>query len=801
MLSRRMGVFIAIVLWTGAVHAQTTVFWTGGGDGVSFQDPANWNPAPGGQIPYDPGTGTVNIINQGSLVNNFVVDDDFAFAVLIDPALPDETAAESGGLTLDSTAAGVSALSLEFRKGVFVDMNTDGAEAFGGYAGDGDPATTETMIIDGPSVEVYGHFVSQGLQVALNEGLLTLRGTGNPINGATINFGGNLTGTLNSFETPENFVTEHLGKISVEGYPALQGANIEINSDGGSGTLVTVMSNPLRPGDFTGDGQITAADWVSFKGDLFTTYSAGSLRDGYLMGDLDADGDTDETDFVTFKSLYEAANGANSFAAVAAIPEPATLALAATGAAWLAVVRRRRKEAGFTHRARTAPGDSSPMIRTILAPALAFALVAAGGAARAAVVAEDSFNYADGTLAGLSGGTGWGSAWGDAVSVTGAGAGEFEIQGNQAIYVGDAANQGIRVQERTLASAIQATNADAITIDFDLIIGPTDNQIGRGIGVNFVNGGSVAFSIGKQINGGIMILGAEGIGSGTDNRLSDQLIASGAVGTFSLSASLSYNGTDSFLSLSDGTNTVDTTFAGQQIGFDAVQLAGYHRSTTSNGVDELSIDVTPLSGTRLTLEVDPMGNASLYNSTSAPVRLDLYKVTSPDGSLNVAYSGLEDSPAPAAGFPQGDDDGLGWEKVDANNASLLSEAYLTGDSELAVGQRVSVGQMFSTVHSSEQIEFTYHDAGANAFVAGFVDFVTATTPGDFDGNGVVNSDDLIEWSSQYGSTLAGSDFLVWQRNFTGAPSPATGATAAVPEPAAVALMLLAAASARHWRRQ
>jgi hypothetical protein len=76
------------------------------------------------------------------------------------------------------------------------------------------------------------------------------------------------------------------------------------------------------------------------------------------------------------------------------------------------------------------------------------------------------------------------------------------------------------------------------------------------------------------------------------------------------------------------------------------------------------------------------------------------------------------------------------------------------------------------------------------------------TPGDFDANGVVDTFDLAEWREHFGATDAsridgdadgdgdvdGSDFLAWQRQLG-----AASAAAAVPEPGAALLAVIAAA--------
>jgi hypothetical protein len=75
-----------------------------------------------------------------------------------------------------------------------------------------------------------------------------------------------------------------------------------------------------------------------------------------------------------------------------------------------------------------------------------------------------------------------------------------------------------------------------------------------------------------------------------------------------------------------------------------------------------------------------------------------------------------------------------------------------------------------------------------------------TTPGDYNGDGVVDELDVAIWSYTYGSSdvlaadgssdgaVDGEDFLVWQRALG---STAIGANAAVPEPTGLALFILA----------
>jgi hypothetical protein len=79
---------------------------------------------------------------------------------------------------------------------------------------------------------------------------------------------------------------------------------------------------------------------------------------------------------------------------------------------------------------------------------------------------------------------------------------------------------------------------------------------------------------------------------------------------------------------------------------------------------------------------------------------------------------------------------------------------------------------------------------------------TTEIPGDFDGDGTVDGDDLAQWRGDFGPANGdsdadgdgdsdGSDFLVWQRNL--GQTGATPATAAIPEPASAVVAWIAAA--------
>ncbi|TWU25645.1 PQQ-dependent sugar dehydrogenase [Bythopirellula polymerisocia] len=95
-------------------------------------------------------------------------------------------------------------------------------------------------------------------------------------------------------------------------------------------------------------------------------------------------------------------------------------------------------------------------------------------------------------------------------------------------------------------------------------------------------------------------------------------------------------------------------------------------------------------------------------------------------------------------------------------------------------------------------------------------FVTdAVVPGDFDGNGIVDGDDLAKWEASYSINANadadddgdsdGRDFLIWQRNLgktaQDPPEPLTSSPLNIPEPSTLALSVASMLSLWGTRRR
>ncbi|MEM7313334.1 MAG: PEP-CTERM sorting domain-containing protein, partial [Planctomycetota bacterium] len=185
----------------GSAWAQQTVTWTGAYDGFTFEEAGNWSPAPTG-----------GVVDRTALIDNYVIDNFGA-------------ATTAGGITMAPPAAGGD-LSIR------VDSASLNVTSGGGVSGTANTAFSDTLILEN-FADVTSQFLLN-IHTELGSGaLLTLNGSGNPINQSTINFGGDLSGQILSAETVADFEAEHVGKLTVDGCSAVVGANLQVIDAGG----------------------------------------------------------------------------------------------------------------------------------------------------------------------------------------------------------------------------------------------------------------------------------------------------------------------------------------------------------------------------------------------------------------------------------------------------------------------------------------------------------------------------------------------------------------------------------------
>jgi endonuclease/exonuclease/phosphatase family metal-dependent hydrolase len=120
--------------------------------------------------------------------------------------------------------------------------------------------------------------------------------------------------------------------VAVQPYP----------SDHRSVVVQFSIPNSVSAGDLNGDSLVNAVDWALLRTNQFTNLTGLTKPQAFARGDLNGDFKNDHADFVLFKSIFESANGAGSFALLARVPEPASGAIAMLVLMTTLLPRRRR---------------------------------------------------------------------------------------------------------------------------------------------------------------------------------------------------------------------------------------------------------------------------------------------------------------------------------------------------------------------------------------------------------------------------------------------------------------------------
>lgn len=220
--------------------------------------------------------------------------------------------------------------------------------------------------------------------------------------------------------------------------------------------------------------------------------------------------------------------------------------------------------------------------------------------------------------------------------------------------------------------------------------------------------------------------------------------------------------------------------------------------TYRNGSGELTTGIVEYEGdavaNTLVLTIDPTtGNARLENDSLTDLDLDVYTITSAEGSLLTSWDSLQDQ-------------GTGnWQEANPST-ERLSELEPTGVLSLSAGGGVNLDGLWNITGTQDAADLglTFRDANLGTF-NGIVQFeaLGAGVIGDYNDNGVVDAADYTVWRDALGTgaTLPNdatpgivdtTDYAIWKLNF--GMSAGSGAGSAVPEPAAWLLLMPFAAA-------
>ena len=610
---------------------------------------------------------------------------------------------------------------------------------------------------------------------------------------------------------------------------------------------VTYMGTAIPSGDLTGDGNINGADWTAFKNGQGTDFSTLSTAQGYLKGDLNGDGSHDLSDFLLFRTAYDAVNGAGSFASLVGVPEPSTLAMLAIGGMMggAVVCRRSKREV----RATAANRRTSTAAKHF---ALLFGVVFCG-LLSATVQAQEIFAH-------------W-SFDSDSLTKDGSGniTGVLDSTGNHNATVGSGTflstdsvvgqfGEGLRFNgdnhlEYPILIGIGEVQWRAQLHSFD-VGSMAQRDRSRPVPRHSKQCRTGETAVRERMASTLDLL----MPSGRPERYAecaDKLVTRPAP-----------NGTDIYArtvttpSVNDGswhmlTWTFDTTSGALDSYFDGAHIQTFNSaaanfqmadSTSAVGafgfkadnslyltgdtrLDEITVfdgaldqgQITNLfqnpigPPTALTLRVDPVNGHVLLrndddgNATSDPITFNSYRITSAAGSLDsVGWTPIAGQSI--SGFPVGNGSGNGWESGPGSSSKELTEWYLTGDSTLNKGDSVDLGFAYDESMDAQDLVVRYLDSNGSQHSAKVVYAAIGGVPGDYSGNGVVDAEDYTIWRDHLGQAyqltnedpanmdgqVTSADYTFWKSHFgdtlSGSGSLAESATAA-PEPSTGLLLL------------
>ncbi len=208
----------------------------------------------------------------------------------------------------------------------------------------------------------------------------------------------------------------------------------------------------------------------------------------------------------------------------------------------------------------------------------------------------------------------------------------------------------------------------------------------------------------------------------------------------------------------------------------------------------------------LLLALDPGGDSVLKNDSPFDITISGYSILSASGSLLTNWNSLTDQGI------------TGWQEANPS-PTALSELAASASSALFLpaGASYSLGTLFPLAGTQDlELEFLLvGDASASTGEVMYSLPVVQVLPGDYNLDSLVDAADYTVWRDTLGATVPNGtgadgnndgmitslDYNIWKNNY-GSSLPAAGSlvAGAVPEPGAMALLLLAASGLACNRR-
>lgn len=531
---------------------------------------------------------------------------------------------------------------------------------------------------------------------------------------------------------------------------------------------VTYIGSEIVAGDFNYDGVVDAGDWPAFRAGLGGQHTGLSRAEAYLKGDLDGDFDTDIFDYNAFVALVP--GGA---AALAGVPEPASLVMLAIGAVLMGGRRMRRIASGI------APVVGLAVVLAVWGSAVEAQTFTNLGQTAAPATSPDPNETADSGPEKLF----------DDTFLDGS-----DI--NVDLFTLNYADGNIFPPGTVAQYAGMGEEPKTVFMDFGSAIAPKWFAYAQRSG-----GDPTADRVGKfefwfsntDFGGTLPATDPDAVFAldADDDRLQDSILRpyplgeSGGNGRY-----VAMRLTVSDLSEPRPTNNI-----------------GGHEFRFLDGPSPVVLEVDRSNG-----------NMTIKNNGAGAQAFEIsaYEIKSALGALDAA--GFNGIGGDSASFPSGNGSGNGWELGLGSNANRLFESYLNTDSSLAAGvASLPLGAAYNELFVSEDLTFRFTNAAGNVFdgVVQYVGVAPDVLPGDFNDNNVVDAADYTKWRDALGTgatlpndptpgVVDASDYNLWKAKFGSVGSgAAVGAGSAVPEPGSLAMIgaVIATALAVGRRRR
>ncbi|HEY3393537.1 MAG TPA: LamG-like jellyroll fold domain-containing protein [Lacipirellulaceae bacterium] len=567
-------------------------------------------------------------------------------------------------------------------------------------------------------------------------------------------------------------------------------------------------------GDINQDGQVNQQDYLIWAENVGLDNGFGIGDPGtLLLGDADQSGQIDLRDFQIINQGALAAGSSLS----TSVPEPASLVVLLSGLALMASGRGGRRKRVPAH------------VILVGAAAIGLAGACAGTATAEVVVADDFFYNGPTKVLGVGGGfngfqqylggqngpagnwdpTGlWGQIGDGIITTT-----TFEPpeQRNLALFSGFFAVQDELFRDFSLAGTVSPTQTLFFGGQFRAQLGDVPQFYAPRLFLNRVAGNDNVerdrtqdIAVGFSDNSVVARLGdgAEAMTAATGAPPNDGQWHT-VIGKLELNAS----GTNERLTVWLDPTGVETGGTTAQVEANVLTdlnalIGTLHMQGSVPGaptplgrsfIDDVAIgtawnSVAEVDVPRLTLRIDPMtGGARIVNTSSVALELNSYSIESEDGSLN------------PAGWNSLDNQDVGNWLENLATADQLVETSFEGSTTVSPGGQLSLGNLF-TANAMQDVtaRFGTLDGLVNLLPVEYGPDVSLE--GDFNGDGKVDAADYVVWRKTDGSQPG---YVAWRANFGRTAGASAAASAAVPEPGMVGLILLAAFGAvqlGHWKR-